>query len=350
VSPKLNDEIHKTYLNGCAEYAESGDANPNMPAVVDMFEKVANAEPRFRAAWAKLLLAENSLSVQALATSGSDAEVRRSLRRHIAEARRRHGTIPEVLLAEIDFLPYDAYAERLKLADAARELEPDNPSTLVARARELSAVGRSSEAASDAARALELDPLSPAMRNYYINTLAYSGRTDAAAEALKEAERIWPGTGSVADAKFRFHLRYGDPAVALELYRSLGGTSQVHEATMRARLDPTPANLEHAAALARTLLVRFGDVAMYSQIMAELGLEEEIYASIARLRDALPPYSTDTYFRPTLKKFRQDPRFIGFASRLGLLDYWRTSGKWPDFCFQPDLPYDCKAEAAKLAA
>jgi hypothetical protein len=33
-----------------------------------------------------------------------------------------------------------------------------------------------------------------------------------------------------------------------------------------------------------------------------------------------------------------------------LLDYWRASGKWPDFCFEPDLPYDCKAEAAKLAA
>lgn len=30
-------------------------------------------------------------------------------------------------------------------------------------------------------------------------------------------------------------------------------------------------------------------------------------------------------------------------------DYWRKSGKWPDFCFRPDLPYDCKAEAARLA-
>jgi len=30
-------------------------------------------------------------------------------------------------------------------------------------------------------------------------------------------------------------------------------------------------------------------------------------------------------------------------------DYWRKSGKWPDFCFDPKLPYDCKVEAAKLA-
>jgi hypothetical protein len=39
---------------------------------------------------------------------------------------------------------------------------------------------------------------------------------------------------------------------------------------------------------------------------------------------------------------------IAVAQRLGLLNYWRLSGEWPDFCFQPDLPYDCKAEAAKM--
>jgi hypothetical protein len=36
-------------------------------------------------------------------------------------------------------------------------------------------------------------------------------------------------------------------------------------------------------------------------------------------------------------------------ARLGLVDYWRASGHWPDFCSEPGLPYDCKAEATKLA-
>jgi hypothetical protein len=47
---------------------------------------------------------------------------------------------------------------------------------------------------------------------------------------------------------------------------------------------------------------------------------------------------------------RRDPRFMQLAQRLGLLDYWRTTGHWPDFCSEPGLPYDCKALAAKLAA
>jgi hypothetical protein len=38
------------------------------------------------------------------------------------------------------------------------------------------------------------------------------------------------------------------------------------------------------------------------------------------------------------------------VARIGLVRYWTESGKWPDFCFEPDLPYDCKAEAAKLRA
>ena len=47
---------------------------------------------------------------------------------------------------------------------------------------------------------------------------------------------------------------------------------------------------------------------------------------------------------------RRDPRFMPLVQRLGLVDYWRSSGHWPDFCSEPGLPYDCKAVAAKLTA
>jgi len=38
------------------------------------------------------------------------------------------------------------------------------------------------------------------------------------------------------------------------------------------------------------------------------------------------------------------------ARRLGLLQYWHSSGHWPDFCADPQLPYDCRAEAHRLLA
>jgi hypothetical protein len=55
-------------------------------------------------------------------------------------------------------------------------------------------------------------------------------------------------------------------------------------------------------------------------------------------------------FGPLTKNLRRDPRFMQLAARIGLVDYWRTSGHWPDYCSEPGLPYDCKAVAAKLAA
>ena len=50
-------------------------------------------------------------------------------------------------------------------------------------------------------------------------------------------------------------------------------------------------------------------------------------------------------YYPDMKPFRADPRFMPLAKRLGLLDYWRSTGQWPDFCKAPDRPYDCAAAA-----
>ncbi len=55
-------------------------------------------------------------------------------------------------------------------------------------------------------------------------------------------------------------------------------------------------------------------------------------------------------YYPEMQAVRRDPRFWPLAARMGLTDYWIRSGRWPDFCSEPGVPYDCKAEAAKLAA
>ena len=49
---------------------------------------------------------------------------------------------------------------------------------------------------------------------------------------------------------------------------------------------------------------------------------------------------------PLAAAMRADRRFMGLARKLGLVAYWRSSGHWPDFCSEPTLPYNCRAEAA----
>jgi hypothetical protein len=47
-----------------------------------------------------------------------------------------------------------------------------------------------------------------------------------------------------------------------------------------------------------------------------------------------------------MPELRNDPRFVPLCARLGLVQFWLTTGKWPD-CVD-DVPYDFKAECAKV--
>jgi hypothetical protein len=60
-----------------------------------------------------------------------------------------------------------------------------------------------------------------------------------------------------------------------------------------------------------------------------------------------PRADTGILFVAPAESMRRDRRFMQLAKRAGLTDYWRQTGRWPDFCAEPDLPYDCRAEAAR---
>jgi hypothetical protein len=48
-----------------------------------------------------------------------------------------------------------------------------------------------------------------------------------------------------------------------------------------------------------------------------------------------------------MPELRNDPRFVPLCARLGLVEFWLATGKWPD-CVD-DVPYDFKAECEKCA-
>jgi hypothetical protein len=49
-------------------------------------------------------------------------------------------------------------------------------------------------------------------------------------------------------------------------------------------------------------------------------------------------------FTPVTRNMRQDPRFVGLAARLGLIKYWRETGKWPDFCTGSAARRECSPQ------
>src|SRR3546814_4918608 len=51
---------------------------------------------------------------------------------------------------------------------------------------------------------------------------------------------------------------------------------------------------------------------------------------------------------PSVAPLRRDPLFFSKMARIGLVDFWRRYDRWPDFCREPGLRYDCKGETERL--
>ncbi|HYC95706.1 MAG TPA: winged helix-turn-helix domain-containing protein [Sphingomicrobium sp.] len=344
---QLSEDTFKLYLNGCAILADAYRVDPKR--VIPIFSQVVAQAPKFASGWGKLILAEAQYVNLEIIFFDRRPDI--PVAQHIAAARKLDPDLPEAFVAEFLTLPISAFNERLRLIERASARHPDDPDILAIRAEFFLTVGRLNEAIDAARRAYELDPLTPGYGNNLIQTLAYAGRTEMAAEELKRAEQLWPGTLTLRDARFRFHLRYGDPREALRIVRT-EGISREFEEFLVAKIDPTPANIERAISAVRqrgtTSSKAMNDLA---QLYAQFGREDEVYRLIMGWqRTDQAGAMTGMLFRPTLRKFRSHPRFMRVADHLGLLAHWRNSGKWPDFCSDPDLPYDCKTEAAKLTA
>jgi hypothetical protein len=89
---------------------------------------------------------------------------------------------------------------------------------------------------------------------------------------------------------------------------------------------------------------------------AHLGLVDEAYlvADAARLGPAVASddimgpdgYRTALLFQAGMPDLRKDLRFPRLCARLGLVEFWMATGKWPD-CAR-EVPYDFERECARV--
>ena len=349
---RLKLESLKLYLNACSELADLAGTDPR--PVIPMLVAVTEDEPGFAPAWARLLLAESEIISLPFNEAERDPRTENALRVHIDRARELNSNMAEAFLAESTLLPARSFGAVIALVERASQEDPDNPAVLSHRSTVFARVGRTKEGVQLAERAAELDPLSPAALHGYIAALAYSGRRDAAERELREAERLWSGTVALRGAQFRFHYRYGDPklALAMEESDSSGGMPRLY---LRTRIAPTRENVNQLIAQVRqrldTMRNPSAGIGFTTLAYGAFGNDDELFRLLLNWYkpDDLGTIS-EVFFRPELQRFRHDPRFMQVAKIAGLLDYWRASGKWPDFCFEPNQPYDCKNEAARLFA
>jgi hypothetical protein len=346
----LKPDSLKLYLNGCAAYADNSPET--IQSLVPLFVRVTREAPDFAGGWAKLLLAESEFTRMTYLPEAAD--VLAALPAHIAAARKLNPKMPEAFLAEAALLPDMAFERRIGLLQQAVDEDPNNAAVLIMLSGQLRFVGRMNDDVDLARRAVRIDPVSPTARDSMISELTYAGQIDAALVELHKAEQLWPGASNVKSARYAINLRYGDPKEALRMIRSgdvsTSATPYV-ESFLRARIDPTPANVDRTIADARSWYAQAPTTIYHLvQVLGTFGRNEDVLSILLNWpHPDKVSFVADGLFRPALADVQRDPRMIAVAKRLGMLDYWRKTGKWPDFCFEPDLPYDCKKEAAKLS-
>jgi tetratricopeptide (TPR) repeat protein len=342
----LRRDLLKQFLNVCAILAETSVEEPE--TIARPLRAIVDSNPDFQPAWGRLLSADMTL-LDLAGTEGDRTDALRNLKSDMDRAERRFPDLPELAAAKARFLPQTDYRKILDLFAGAIERAPDNAQILAEQAMELQRVGRMYDGVQFSARAAQVDPLSPTATTNLIMSRAYAGQLDEARKELQRAERIWAGTGALRDALWAFHFRYGDPATAKKYaaYQFEG-----LDRYLLARADPSAANIASLATYVNQFETRpVGpiDWAGAVQALGEFNRNDDVFRWLSRIPANSIAQDSYILFRPGLAGARRDPRFMALAKRIGLTDYWRSAGIWPDFCNDPSLPYDCKAEAAKYA-
>ncbi len=221
----------------------------------------------------------------------------------------------------------------------------------------LSEVGRLQEALVYFQRAAALGPLDGGNRAQAALAQARAGQTDRADATLKAVLHDWPDNPGVRSAQFQLSRWLGRFEVALSM---LQGDSQpnnelsdAERTAWRGAFSALISRDPRRMTQQREAQIAFGstsplDLSFSVENLSQLGLIDDAFTQAAKLEGVQLPIDETLLFDPSTAAMRRDRRFMALAARLGLVDYWRSSGHWPDFCAEPAPPYDCKAEAAKV--
>ena len=266
-----------------------------------------------------------------------------------------------VALAEIQ--PLGAYAQREQLLDHA--LAGGGGSEVLKYAADFAqTVGRNGEAFELISRAYAIDPLNRLIANNHAMALADAGFPASAYQAFAAAREIWPDfdwlvTAPLSTAALLLDWAEADRLLALPVDWSDRRYSPAFMTAAMMR-EPTPDRLAMFVASARKRIETKGAVSLsWLMLLCAVGECDTAFeladaSSFDTVFDAdgAPPDDRlllGILFGCTNAPMRRDPRFVRLCARLGLVDYWQASGRWPDCVTETAPYYDFKSEAGIAA-
>ncbi len=224
----------------------------------------------------------------------------------------------------------------------------------------LRTMGRIRESLEETERAYRLDALDPMFANQLALARMAAGHLAEAVPVYEDLVVRVPDMSFPVSSLLRAYAFQHDWA-AVDRLLALAAKRQLREFQdglpfIRAKRDPTLENISGWRSALEAHVKKTGCVDVSRLVYsAHLGLVEEAYrvAESARLGpagtsdDIMGPdgYRTSLLFQAGMPELRQDPRFARLCARLGLVEFWMATGKWPDCA--DEVPYDFKVECAK---
>lgn len=217
------------------------------------------------------------------------------------------------------------------------------------------------EGLAEAERAYRLDALDPMSVNTFALACSAAGRLEEARPLYEELVAREPDMSFPVSSLLRVYAFQQDWA-GVDRLMELAETRQLREFQeglpfIRAKRSPTPENIGSWKSAFEEHVARTGSVDSSRLVYAaHLGLVEEAYriAEVSRLgpsgsdEDIMGPdgYRTSLLFQAGMPELRNDPRFPLICARLGLVEFWMATGKWPD-CAE-EVPYDFRLECERV--
>ncbi|HEV2703647.1 MAG TPA: hypothetical protein VGV09_18625 [Steroidobacteraceae bacterium] len=329
-----NLEAYDKYLQAMAK-RDRGAGKEDLLDADQLFRDALAIDPKFGRAWSGLY---DSLADTRIFVQGNSGAVQAEMAKASAEAMALAPNAwwaQETLANERTTQHKWAQAEIAAKATLAAAPALNTNATLAYTAFTWP-VGRSREAVDLWAGVRQADPLSLRASFIYQISLCWTERYD---ELVKEnlrsralqgdhneadaltatclAQRQGTGTKVLAEA-----VKNGVPAVVSFAYEHLRGHLD-EPAAMRAEL--------------RKMLVdpdfqESGRMEGIAGIAAILGDADTALEAQRRTYVDLAGNNAGDIWYPLYKRLRPDPRFKQLLRDLGLVDYWRTSGNWGDYC------------------
>jgi len=287
------------------------------------------------------------------------AAVRREVEAEARKALALDPKSPDAYLGLSQLLPPTDWAGREKLLRQGVAGDPDWPFTNGVLGLTLSNVGRLQEATGYLQKAVASDlqfDFNGSNGVLQCGSGQFEPMTGQLLDALKlEARYGWVGY------TLRHCLKYARRWAELRAMAMVPPAqssdrndprSSIYDIYLVAEMSGKPADIARArgAALATADGGSMPAIANAIEALTVLGFTDDAFAVANRFTPTGSGCGCDSaiLFFTLTAPLRRDPRFMQLAARLGMVDYWRSSGHWPDFCADPALPYNCRTEANRI--